>query len=449
MIGLRTAKALIVDDVPAEALPVIKALGSLGVGTVYHDGDPKADYTVKHTGIRLLLLDMVLANRGATEDDPKATIGTLIGALKDLMDDGPGMVLVVCWTKHPQVKELFSAAFVQAFPRIHLIDVLLFDKRALMAPEESKHLLSRIREALAKYEPADLLLHFEQLAHQSASKTVGLLCDVARRFAEEDISRWPEGMYAICSALALAERGSRLAFESPEIARAALTDAMAPLLADNIEHHEVIGVESFESISKVLLETCKKELALWPDGKSLLTATIRAELNSKLNVSHTVHTGHLCPGTAYVIDRHSDNRKKLNQFLPDLREAVDDTFGGLEGKLPEFSAPMLIEISPPCDFAQARGKVPKFLSGFMVPLSSTEKKRGAHIRSLGPLRFAILDKTERDYEIVFNSHYTVTLKKNVAEELVPAFRIRSAALADLLAWHGALANRPGFLLLSP
>ena len=66
MHGFRTSRALIIDDNPTEALPVVHALGALGVASLYHDAAPEADYSRKHTGIRLLFLDMVLENRGAS-----------------------------------------------------------------------------------------------------------------------------------------------------------------------------------------------------------------------------------------------------------------------------------------------------------------------------------------------------------------------------------------------
>ena len=42
MIGLRTARVLVVDDNAAEAMPIIHALGKLGIGCVYVAGDKLA-----------------------------------------------------------------------------------------------------------------------------------------------------------------------------------------------------------------------------------------------------------------------------------------------------------------------------------------------------------------------------------------------------------------------
>jgi len=81
MEGFKTARAFILDDKPTEALPVIQALGLLGIGAVYHDGSASAAYPKKLTGIRILFVDMVLAEHGADANDPAGCVRMVVETL--------------------------------------------------------------------------------------------------------------------------------------------------------------------------------------------------------------------------------------------------------------------------------------------------------------------------------------------------------------------------------
>jgi len=115
MEGFRTSRALVIDDIPAEAIPVIQALGSMGIASIYHDASPDAVYSKKHTGMRLLFLDMVLTNRSASESDPEGAANALTGALGQLIELSNEPVVAVCWTRHPDFKEDFQKAFSRVF----------------------------------------------------------------------------------------------------------------------------------------------------------------------------------------------------------------------------------------------------------------------------------------------------------------------------------------------
>src|SRR5688572_14045191 len=97
MIGVRTARAMVIDDDPNEALPVLMALGRLGIGAVYLRCDKLEELPDEPMdGIRLLFLDMVLS--GATETTH--VVGHLMGVLKRVLPTDPHPILIVLWTKH-------------------------------------------------------------------------------------------------------------------------------------------------------------------------------------------------------------------------------------------------------------------------------------------------------------------------------------------------------------
>lgn len=65
MTGLRTARAVVVDDERDEAMPVIEALSRLGIGSVYIRGDRLEDLPASpFPGVRVVFLDMLLGTVG-------------------------------------------------------------------------------------------------------------------------------------------------------------------------------------------------------------------------------------------------------------------------------------------------------------------------------------------------------------------------------------------------
>ncbi len=439
MHGFRTSRALIIDDTLKEALPVIHALGALGIASLYHDASPDADYSRKHSGLRLLFLDMVLENRGATENDAEGAANILVGALDQIIEPSAAPLVVVCWTKYKDFKEDFKKAFVRAFPNTRLEDVLLLNKDDFSDPEKRNVLLERIDDALATLRPLSLLLSWEQMVHDAATQTTSALANLVQSAVMANGSKWDDAAYQICAALALAERGSRLADEQGEHALAAFYDCLTPLLADRLDHmglrrtlteveasHEAAPVETATveptgvdskaeaALTKVeeskaaetnkvtpdkpaeatpltsdtiqstavgvetaskLLETVKNEVNQWKLNASLLSSSLRAGLNTMLLVSENVRSDVMCPGYVFSFEPNSSNSKATKQCLSCWKDALHDTFV-ISGRPPTDCVPVLVEMTAVCDFAQDKAKLPRFVAGFIFPEATNGIFRG-------------------------------------------------------------------------
>lgn len=462
MNGFRTARALVVDDVPKHAIAVLQALGALGMGAVYYDGEFERQYDVKLGGIRLLLLDMVLENRGATEGDEKNVVSILMGALQQVMAPSPGFVVIICWTRHKNIHELISAAFKDCFPCIHLIEVILLEKKdyidldsgQLLDMAKFSALIESVKLVIEKSEPAGLLSGWEQLVHNAATTTTGAIYNEAQSFANSTGKTWHEGAYAVCAALAIAERGSRVAQEESFFVVKGLTDALGPLLLDRIEHYGPGEISITDLVKDKLLNTAKAEATLSKSNESLLLPAQRASLNSSLNLSLRVTATEICPGNLYLMVRQKPNREITKQHLPIevWRDLTDDTFIGLNGNAPGGHYPIFLEVSPACDFAQEKGKMPRFLGGFLIPVTSTAPFRGntAHLRTVSYFSLTgVAEVTDVIYRLVINAHYLVSLPPSIAGKLAPFARLRSAILADQISWLAGRISQPGFVQVTP
>jgi hypothetical protein len=328
MHGFRTARALVLDNTPAEALPVIRALGSLGIGALYHDASPDAEYSEKIGGIRLMFLDMVLENRSATPDDPANCVSILIGALEQLLEKTSEPVLIVCWTKHSELKEEFEKAFRATFADATILQVLLFEKDKLV--EHLPELVAAIKEALSHYTAVSILLGWEQMVHDAASRTTSAITHIVSEY-NEDPAQWNALALQVCAALCLAERGTRLLKESEIASLQSFYRALNPLLLDRLEYSPLILDWLPENVAQLLRTAVDSEKIELDKKKrnSLLPVGVRGALNSMVHLSYQVIEGEVSPGNLYFMNEPSENRKSWNAGLPavDWKAVIENTFG--------------------------------------------------------------------------------------------------------------------------
>jgi hypothetical protein len=187
---------------------------------------------------------------------------------------------------------------------------------------------------------------------------------------------------------------------------------------------------------------------------SLLSSALRAAINAMLHVSTVVKTGEIVPGNIYFFIRESQNRNETRTIITDKewQETTDDTFFGYEVKLPANHFALLMEISPICDFAQSKSKLPRFIGGYLVPEDGVGLVRdNAYVKTLGPLRIEMSGspKLSGVYYLALNTHYIISIQKTVAKKLNPTIRIRTPVLNDLISWSSNHSARLGILHVGP
>src|SRR6266404_4782902 len=103
---LRTARVLIVDDSPDEAMPVVQALGSLGIGCVYVSGEKIEDVEKlkPFEGIRVAFVDMKLAIEGTARE----VVAKTVRVLSAVLSKKTSPIVLIAWTDHPEYVEEFT-----------------------------------------------------------------------------------------------------------------------------------------------------------------------------------------------------------------------------------------------------------------------------------------------------------------------------------------------------
>ncbi|MDF1754852.1 MAG: hypothetical protein P1U89_18845 [Verrucomicrobiales bacterium] len=449
MNGLRTARALVLDDDPTEGILAVEALSKLGIGSYYYSGENPPDRP--HHGMRLLVIDMVLEKLGATGDNPKNYLSILMGALERLIQPEHDSLIIICWTKHSEVVNQFSKAFETTFPNCRISKLIVIDeKMRLVDNDKLQELANSIESAFQDNGPNPILSIWEQTIHNATSEITQSFYEIENELKNSD-SEAEENSFKIAAALAVAERGTRLRKEGEDEAVCAFSNSLVPLLADRIEHAESLNSETIElPLKEKLFVAVKAEIAsraLAPDHASLLPQSIRSKLNTKINVSFKVSLGTVYPGNAYNYD---ENSTVTNSNFPKKAwdEVYGDTFYGNTHK--DTPSKILIELSAACDFAQANSKFLRFCVGYIVPLSEYDEiKSSNHIRALGPFWMQTSNDTQTECLLVTNCHYVFGMDLKVGKKLTPLFRLRSNLLSDLVAWQASHSSRPGFIELGP
>ena len=149
----------------------------------------------------------------------------------------------------------------------------------------------------------------------------------------------------------------------------------------------------------------------------------------------------------------------IRPALPSEKEIRDDTIEpghiARAGELPV----VFLEVSAACDHQQGKLRVARLIVGVVFPAATFERGakhqrvqargRADYLRTLPPIAVAGgagIFSREQSARIVWNAHYPLSLpvKKNVSR-IQPIGRFREPLLADIRAWLGHHAGRPGYV----
>lgn len=455
MHGFQTSRVLVIDDNFDEASAVIRVLAQSGVGVVYHSGESVAPRPIKLDGIRLLFVDMVLSNLGATPENPRECASIAVGVLGDVMNDDSHPIVVVCWTSHADENvliEQFREAFVAKFPLLHVDGFLVYNKRVLLRdPQNLIKLLADVNDAQARFSPLTLLFQWEQNVHEAANRTTSQLS----RLISEGSSEQSKRAHVACTifaCLALAERGARLEHEGSRSVVEALFLAINPVLIDSLEHVASTQFKDSQQNVDELIAAVADKVSLRKKSSFLLSATTQAELNSILHIgSHLELSSPVTPGNFYLWNDSGlglgGKVEGLTWF--DWSGAFNDTFSDQRATA---VVPGLIEITQVCDFAQEKATVSRVVAAYLVPESQlpSVNLRTLYLWVLGPLY--ILDQKRNlkgNFFIVANARYFVAASIEQVARWPLFLRIRQGALTHLLSFVAAHVNRTAIMNIEP
>ena len=470
--NLSTSRVLLIDDNPEEAIPILTALGQVGVGCVYVKGDKFEELPEKPVdGIRLVFLDMRLDEGG----NQRNVLSKTIAVLKRCVPNNTMPLVVVCWTKHEDDIETFKKMVVRSFPGLKPGFIVGMPKPKRGKANTWKGILSKIRNKLKKYDALTLTWQWENVLHGAATDTIQTLADVSTHMINNPVSiikDWQDGIFIVCQELVRAEAGHTV---EKETASNALFQTMNELAIDRIQHSALdeplscagklipkgkpaLNLENISHLNEMILlepirkteRSCAPGVILISKGKAYNKRFCkRLGINNEELISSIID---ILPYPEYkelkkVEGRLLEKKSKSSIEPSETRELkkVQNKLRSLPERISRLCREILIEISPSCDYAQDKRPVARFLAGLVISENIPKKciKKNDSIYSFDPITIPSLKGAWR---IVLSSRHIYSIANpEASNHPLASCRLRSHALSDLRIWAASRSARPGLI----
>jgi hypothetical protein len=401
----------------------------MGVGCVYLKGDKFEELPKEPIqGIRLVFLDMRLDEGG----DQKSALSKTVKVLSRCVSANALPLIILCWTRHPDDVEVFRKMVGTEMPDLRPVLIERMEKPTGSKPEKWTGQIRRIEKTLRENSAVGVLWRWEKVLHEAASNTSETLAGMPEDTggnANTGLDAWQDGMFSLFQELVKAEAGK---VHDEKLASDALFRILNELAVDWIHYF---------TLQKPL--SCGRKLI--PQGTAILERGHAAKLNQMLLIEAVGPSDRtIRPGNVYL-PLAGQSRGCLHRKVRLDNELLLESI--LQGTDSGNARPILIEISPACDFSQDKRPVCTFIAGLLIPedaLPENPKRDDLHL--IGPLCIPgedIIHKMVVSKRFIFG----LSLQPNAVRNS-PAFRLRSQVLVDLQLKAAAHRARPGVVCLT-
>lgn len=444
MIGLSSTRVVVIDDNKDEAIPIIKALSKRNIATAFFDGS-QAEFPEKENrlyGIRLAILDMDLI--GGVNAKSKAS--ALVNTLGKILSPDNGPYIVIAWTMHPDLLEVFEKyVFAENYVPNPISSIMM--KKVDCLDDNGNWDIDFISEVLenklADFSPLLILQAWEEQSFLAATEVINLLSQLAIPENTEDLDEWRQSwknqLLELMHVIADAGAGKKLRDLS---SLRVVYDVLSPLQADRLESNSGKLSKELDKLGKYIISAAK---ILDNDG--------RAKLNKMFHLS-TDHLENLAPGNIYLINPY----KKRPYWVPPRHHLFSDLLQKQQNPLYQLDKntkarlrQILVEITPACDHSQKNIRLARLIPGFLVPVGlKNHFKSAGFIYKFGPCYLNLKMRVDSNrYYLFFSARHMFSASIRQLETLDPICRLRPQSFDKLVTWFSGHATRPGIIILQP
>lgn len=445
----------IIDDQINHAQPIFNILSKRQLPFTYFSGEEKylPEDGENLNDVRILFLDINLIDN--SEHEGKILKSRLVPVLKRVISKENYPYIIIYWSRHEHhkglIKEIFNNDLTDRQPIAYLsankLDYFSYDG-ALTEDFEVKidELFNRVNNLLNGHPTYTHLLNWENQIHLAADS---VLQNIFSSYSEPN---WENNAnYTFCK-LGEAYLG---------------------------KHYKDIGIEGqiksgFVSLSIVfrdILEHKIQELTI--ENLSTLNYTKEAVINSinTLNLSlNTADCGLRIEESGNVIEVKNNEEKsnsifgkllfsilsffKVRKYVktnnPDILQdvlikEVNKRFKSIRNEIKKEWKKIYLVVTPVCDFAQRKSVYDRVIKGILIP-----KEYEEFIEDRSEAVFTIpfvIELDDKEYYLVIDFRYFITIKLSDNEKLKPLFRIRQELLSEIQSKLARHINRQGILFV--
>ena len=438
MHGLRTSSVLILDDKDSDALTIQKALAKDGIGAVLVPGAAGQPRPQGLRGIRVAVLDIHLLD---IVTDATASVRHTANVVNDLIASDNGPYVAVVWTQETEDFRQFEEELRKiACPPISAVSLDKALVRDLGVEACADKILDAVSSEVGRSHPLGFANLWEQIVSDAANDTV-----VSLGLAKDPGADSWRAMDRLAALLGTeADSG---ALQDDRASSRALVAALNPVHFDGVGNRSADAVEDLAAAAAPIRAHANA-------GSGGLALAEQARLNAALMFDREADG--FGPGRLYRYGAIKD----LGLALPDEQEiregTAEDGHIGRAGDLPAI----FLEVSAECDHQQGKVRVARLIGGVVFAASTygtktrdgkvPSKKRvrartAGYLWPLDPVRVEDVEGFPADEVcIVWNAHYPVSVPVGHISRCEPFGRLRAPVLADIRAWLGYHAGRPGY-----
>lgn len=467
--NLRETRIVVVDDKEEDAKKLLRLLNNEGVpyNYYYKDGDEKNLPKSPLNNVRLIFLDFVLGTDGSLD---KNKISVLMNVLSKIVHKDNGPYIILAWTLHnndkvngdlitPFKKELHEDKLYNIPKPIEIIDL---DKVSIM------HNLDRINKKLKETFNGknifEVFLEWECNGHMASADVINTLT----RFSINNITENPKTLGDFSKKVQReAEKnmynfGVSVSGEKPDIKDNVLINAQLPLsgiLQDRLESRIKSTDLKLEYLSKKICPSKSKKKS----QANKYSDNERAQMNSYFLLDSEpefcIKPGNIYKSNTILGTVHTSGRIRFNKdiFYESEKMAKDkrgckgnsDKLKALEVRNKDFKkriVPILVEITPECDYVQKNWKSARFIYGALWPYKFLDDKETAVYIKNAPLKIfskLLVKYNNKVYWFLLHANHQCIVSLPKIRSVEPILRARKELLVDIQHWHASHMSRPG------
>lgn len=435
------SRTIIVDDSEPEGMQIAKSLWDSGMAVRFVHYNPSKfikEGPQKLRGVRLIFMDIDLLGTGTMGSDGTQSFTAIQQVLTHLLSEENGPYILTTWSAHDDYAERLFSHLSERLPiALRPVTVKRLNKEDFKgsASTVGKKLLKEVKKTISDLGPTACLTHWENLLTSASCDTVHSLMQISETLPDRDKA---DGLKSVLKGLAKAEADKQLTKDN---ALASLHIILNQMLFDHVSRKSDKDVDN---VGQLIIS----------GGKEPKNEDWKSMINGLINLDHSNGQDIHAPGAVF---EYPESQKfiRIPKIQPQSFLAENFFVQKELGKLDENARIsivsgaklVLVEITPPCDYAQAKFVWHRYVIAALIP-STTQKK---YIANGNYLKQTTTFKTPTiaPFTLVLNSKLTISVKPEERKRLKSRlFKIRKILLADIMTWLSFQTSRSGYTSLS-
>jgi hypothetical protein len=436
-------RVLIMDDREEEGIRIAKALWESGLSARFVKYDEKILVKAakrKLKGVRVFFMDINLL--GGAMGAEQMNFSAVQQCIQSLLDDENGPFLLITWSSHDDYADRLFVYLNERLPeQLKPAATARLDKSSFLGRNKPR-LKTEMEKRLVSSSYFTLLWSWESAVFESAAHVTSQVAELALGV---DGGK-PNSIGTVLKALATAEAGKRL---SAKNAVRSYSSVLNQILLDCTEAR----------VPQQVKPALTADLMSLPDGGKVAPWKRRA--NRMINIDETSHEGGHSPGDVYPYPEHSRRSKRplpnvehdkflIENFVgPDFAKGKADADRQKSDLVKDWKL-VLVEVTPPCDHAQAKQVWHRYVVGAEMSEESCDTKNAIPSKAdyLMKLPAVQLVSESKPQVLILNSRLVVSISpKETGKVKKRKYRLRSQLLGDVIGWLSRQQSRIGYVLV--